>query len=382
MPLLYGLAWSRCFFPVRRHILQETSSMLADSAVQRVLVYRLGSLGDTTVAFPALHLVARAFPRARRVMLTNFPVHAKAPAAAAVLGDSGLVHGYMRYTAGTRNPLELFALMLRIRRYRPDLLVYLTPPRGKRAVERDAAFFRLCGIRRIVGLPVGDQGRSLFDPATGLYESEAARMLRLIRPLGQADANDLANWDLHLTADERARSAAALEPLGGRPFLACCPGTKMQAKEWGRDKWRELLGRLSARFPGYGLALIGAREDAEVADYTGAAWKGPRIQLCGQLTPRQSAAVIGRAQLFLGPDSGPMHLAAAQGVPLAIAFAAIDWPGRWFLAGPRNRYVYHHVDCAGCRLQTCIEKKKICIDSITVDEMEQAALEAIGRQAE
>ena len=35
-------------------------------------------------------------------MLTNFPVHAKAPAAAAVLGDSGLVHGYMRYSVGTR----------------------------------------------------------------------------------------------------------------------------------------------------------------------------------------------------------------------------------------------------------------------------------------
>src|ERR1700751_5875565 len=87
--------------------------------VERVLIYRLGSLGDTTVALPCFHLIERAFPNAQRRLLTNFPVHSKAPAAAAVLGDSGLVHGYMRYAAGTRNPAELLRLAGEIRRFRP-----------------------------------------------------------------------------------------------------------------------------------------------------------------------------------------------------------------------------------------------------------------------
>ena len=78
--------------------------------LKRVLVYRLGSLGDTVVALPALHLIARAFPDAERRMLTNFPVSVKAPAAAAILADNGLIHGYFRYTAGTRSLRNLFTL--------------------------------------------------------------------------------------------------------------------------------------------------------------------------------------------------------------------------------------------------------------------------------
>ena len=105
--------------------------MQPDTSIKKVLIYRLGSLGDTTVALPCFHLIERAFPQAERVLLTNFPVHAKAPAAAAVLGSSGLVQGYMRYTAGTRNIVELLRLGWRIRRFRPDVLVYLTPPRGE-----------------------------------------------------------------------------------------------------------------------------------------------------------------------------------------------------------------------------------------------------------
>jgi hypothetical protein len=81
--------------------------MLDRSKVRRVLIYRLGSLGDTVVALPCYHLIARRFPNAERRLLTNFPINGKAPAAAAVLGESGLIHGYMRYTVGTRNLAEL-----------------------------------------------------------------------------------------------------------------------------------------------------------------------------------------------------------------------------------------------------------------------------------
>ncbi len=79
-------------------------------ATRRVLVYRLGSLGDMLVALPALHLVARAFPEAERRMLTNVPVSAKAPAAAAILEGTGLVQGYMRYAVGTRSVRELLGV--------------------------------------------------------------------------------------------------------------------------------------------------------------------------------------------------------------------------------------------------------------------------------
>ena len=354
--------------------------MQRESPVRKVLIYRLGSLGDTVVALPCFHLIARTFPQAERLLLTNFPVHAKAPASAAVLGESGLVHGYMHYTVGTRNAGVLLRLALQIRRFRPDLLVYLAAPRGQKAVRRDALFFRLCGVRRIVGLPVGELGENIYDSQTGLWEREAARMLRALRALGDADVRDLRNWDLLLTDAETAKASELLAPIAGRPFIACGPGTKMQAKDWGREKWRELLDRLTVEFPHHALALIGAREDSSVSEYAAAGWKSQVLNLCGALTPRESAAVIRRASLFLGPDSGPMHLAAAYGVPCAIAFAAIDRRGRFFPLGENHQLIYHQVECSACRLEICIEKKKICIESISVEEMFQAALKAIGRK--
>ena len=328
------------------------------------------------VALPALHLVERTFPQARRLMLTNIPVHAKAPAASAILGESGLVHDYIRYPMGMRGPWQLARVWWAIRRFRPEVLVYLMGSRGDQVLRRDEKFFQACGIRHIVGLPFGDIGESRFDAATGLWESEAARIARSVAPLGEVDINDPANWDLRLTGPELAKAREALAGTGGRPFLACGPGTKMQAKDWGRENWRALLGRLSDVYPEHALALVGAAEDSAASEYAGAAWRGPVVNLCGKLTPRETAAVLRDAEVFLGPDSGPMHLAAAYGVPCAIAFAARDLPGRWYPAGTSNRIVYHKVECAGCLLETCIEKKKVCLTSVSVDEMFNAVLQA------
>src|ERR1700716_3750504 len=104
---------------------------------KRALLYRIGRLGDTVVALPSLHLVARAFPDSERRLLTNFPIHVKAPPAAAVLQDTGLVDGYFRYSIGTRSPGELLALWWQLVRWRPDVLIYLGGARGVKAARRD-----------------------------------------------------------------------------------------------------------------------------------------------------------------------------------------------------------------------------------------------------
>ena len=122
--------------------MNQSSLQFDPASVKRVLIYRLGSLGDTVVALPALHVIERAFPAAQRVMLTNVPVQSKAPAAWSVLEGSGLVHGYISYPTGTRNFAELAGVWRGIRRIRPEVLIYLTAPRGEQTVRRDAQFFR------------------------------------------------------------------------------------------------------------------------------------------------------------------------------------------------------------------------------------------------
>ncbi len=342
--------------------------------IQRVLLYRLGSLGDTLVALPALHLVARAFPQAERRLLTNFPVNVKAPPAAAILEHTGLVHNFFRYAIGTRSPRELLSLWFQLARWRPDVLIYLGAPRGVESARRDALFFRLCGIQRQIGVPLTeDMQHNLLTGPDRTLEPEASRLTRNLGELGPANLDDPASWDLHLTEAEHTRADEALSSTLGLPLIAVSVGTKVQAKDWGRDNWQLLLTRLAGLYPGHALALAGAPEESEASDFAARDWHStsgsPVVNLCGKLTPRESAAVFARARIFLGHDSGPMHLAAAVQTPCVAIFAARNIPRIWFPFGPRHRVLYHHVDCAGCELETCTVQKKKCLTSITVDEV-------------
>jgi len=352
-----------------------------EKTAKRVLVYRLGSLGDMLIALPALRVVARAFPDAERRMLTNVPVNAKAPAAAAILTGTGLVDGYMRYVVGTRSVFELAKLWWQIARWRPDVLVYVAAQRGVKAAERDAAFFKLCGIRRQIGVPLTEAMQANFYGETPAeagpdaeLEPEAARLVRNLAELGDGRLDDLESWGLNLTDAEIAAADREIGPevLATRS-IAVSVGTKVQVKDWGRENWRELLGRIAAKFPGCGLMLAGAPEEAEASEFAAGDWLanggGPVVNLCGKLTPRESAAAFARAKLFLGHDSGPMHLAAAVGTPTVTVFSGKNIPKQWWPFGPRHRVVYHRVECWGCNFEVCIEEKKKCITSITVDEV-------------
>ncbi len=350
---------------------------MSATSIERVLIYRLGSLGDTVVALPCFHQIARVFPHAERRLLTNVPVHSKAPAAYAVLEGSGLIaedDSYLRYPVGTRNFTELLALRQQIRAWRPQVLVYLTVRRRWQEVARDAAFFHLCGIPRIIGAPFSRDARSnRFDDASGLYEPEASRLARSIHALGTVDLHDPANWDLRLTPTEEATAQSRIWPLDGRPFFACSIGTKVQAKDWGVDNWSVVLRTLAQQYPTMGLVLIGAQEERATSDLAASMWQGRVVNLCGSLTPRESAAVLAEAQFFLGHDSGPMHLAAAVQTRCVAVFAARNRLAVWFPWGEGHKILYHRTDCWGCELETCIAQKKKCLTAISP----QAVLEAV-----
>ncbi len=362
-----------------------TESVTVREDVRRVLVYRMGSLGDTVVALPALHLIAKAFPRAERRMLTNFPVSVKAPAAKAILAENGLIQGYFRYAVGTRSVRELAALWWALVRWRPEVLVYLGPRRGVAAAKRDATFFRACGIRWQVGVPLTEEMQGwAFQPGTGALEPESERLVRNIAELGDAEIESGTAWDLGLTAPEQARAAEVLEAARGRPVLAVSVGTKVQSKDWGRENWRALLERLGAAFSEYALVLAGVKEENDASEFAADGWREGAgaaacvVNLCGLLTPRESAAVFARAKVFLGHDSGPMHLAAAVGTPCVAIFAARNIPRVWFPHGAQHRVIYHEVDCMGCGLETCLVQQKKCLTSVTVEEVFGAVVEMLG----
>ncbi len=346
-------------------------------AAKRVLIYRLGSLGDTLVSLPTLKLVARAFPEAERRLLTSFPPNAKAPASAIILDGMGLVSGYFRYTYATRDLRELASLWWQLLRWRPDVLVYLNGSGTVASAKRNERFFKVCGMRRMVGVPLTEdmQRARPVVAADGrrIYEHEASRLARNIAELGDPRLEAQESWSLELTAAEQAKAREVLAPVGGRPFFAVSFGTKNHSNEWEEPNWRELLGRMAERYPNYALVLTGAAVEAEASEAPAAGWRerggGPVVNLCGKLSPRESAAVFQQAVIFLGHDSGPTHLASAAGATCVSIYGGRNLPGIWFPYGERHRVLFHEVECMGCRLHDCLVEKKKCILSITVDEV-------------
>lgn len=307
---------------------------------RRVVIYRLGSLGDTVVVLPCLHAVARAFPDAERVMLTNVPVSAKAAPLETILGGSGLVHRYMAYPVGTRSLGALRALRASLRALDARTLVYLTPSRGLVAAWRDLLFFRLCGFTTIIGIPLT---RDLQHNRPGLddcIERECHRLARTIAPLGPVDLEDPDQWDLHLTIAERQAASAALGTVEHRPRIAINMGGKVAKNDWGEANWRSLVTRLAASSGHHALVFVGGPEDSARAARVGSAWPGPVVDLCGKVSPRVSAAAMSGSRVFVGHDSGPLHLAAAMGVDCVGLFGDNNPPCKWHPVGASHRIVH------------------------------------------
>jgi ADP-heptose:LPS heptosyltransferase len=353
----------------------KAAKVADNSFVRRVLIYRMGDLSDTVVALPSLRLITRAFPRAERRLLTNFPVHNKAVPAQAVLDGTDLVQDYFSYEVGLRHLYKLLRLRRFIQAWRPEVLVYLMSARGTRVAKRDVMFFHSCGIQRMIGVPsTMDMQEHRYRAATGLYEPEAERLARCIAELGDAEVNNPASWDMHLTRAELEAAKVAMAPAENRPVITVSIGTKVPAKDWGAANWYALLQRMAELYPGYALAILGAAEESAMSDKISSGWRavagaGPVLNLCGQLQPRESAAMVSYAELFVGHDSGPMHMASAVGTPLVTIFAARNVRGVWFPVIGNNAVIYHNVDCSGCALDVCTAQKMKCITSITVDEV-------------
>jgi ADP-heptose:LPS heptosyltransferase len=341
-----------------------------------VLIYRLGSLGDTLVALPALRLVAAAYPRARRVVVTNAAPGSHVASMRDVLEPTGLIDAYITYPTGVRGPRELMALAARLRAEHAATLVYLAAPRGRAALLRDVAFFGAGGVRHFVGLPWRADLQASPARADGRVEREGERLLRAIGELGAVDVADPGVYGLRARPAARDWAAAALAGVAGRPLICCSVGTKVPANDWEDAHWAPLLRELAARHPGHALVAVGAGSERARMEALAAPWAGRCVNLCGDASVEQSLAVLARGAVFIGHDSGPMHLAAAAGARCVAIFSARQAPGCWFPFGTGHEVLARSIDCQGCGLEICEARAKACIRSIGVDEV-LAAVERV-----
>jgi ADP-heptose:LPS heptosyltransferase len=130
-----------------------------------------------------------------------------------------------------------------------------------------------------------------------------------------------------LFLDEKARAdAAAVIGEDPRPILAVAPVAAVANKSWPADRWAELARALLAGpLAGWRIMAMGGPGDAEAAAPLLAAAGAADVDTVGKLDILAAGAALERAALFVGNDSGLMHLSAASGTPTLGLFGPTDW---------------------------------------------------------
>lgn len=329
-----------------------------------VLIFRLGSLGDTIVSLPCFHAIARRFGRSRRIVVTNSPVSEKAPRMEAILGGSGLVHDYLEF----KSPLDIFhsrTLLAEVRATGASTLVYLGPRPSRAAFLRDLVFFRLAGIKQIHGGSPLRRLRNREDARTGFLDHEAKFLASSIESVGRIDLDDRSFWDLRLTEQEKKRAADLVRGVAGGGFIIVGAGGKVAKNQWGQDRWRDVLNRISNAWPGLGIVFVGSKDEKASYEDLAGAWAGPSVIAAGYLSPRETAAAISQSRAFVGHDSGPLHLAAAMDVPCVGIFGDNNPPGRWHPYGGIHRVIHSTAGVAKIQPDLVVDSLQALLSTAT-----------------
>ena len=156
----------------------------------------------------------------------------------------------------------------------------------------------------------------------------------------------------------------------GRPVvLHLGAGTKF--RDWGAENMAALVRRLETR-PGVRVILIGGQEDRTIEAAVLERAPGT-ISLVGRLNLAETRELIARATLFAGPDSGPMHIAAATGTPIVAWFGpnvtahVAPWKPR-----AETRTIEKNLDCRPCKQRECVHGDIRCMRTITPEEVFEA----------
>ena len=139
------------------------------------------------------------------------------------------------------------------------------------------------------------------------------------------------------------------------------------------DRFANLADRLIDGL-GADVLIFGSPAERPLAEAVARAMEHTPVLVAGKTTLREFMALMAKCRLVITNDSGPMHLAAALGLPLVAVFGSTDERATGPL-GPTARIIKRHVECSPCGLRQCPIDFR-CMTRISVDEVYTAALES------
>ncbi len=343
----------------------------------KILVYRIGHLGDTLVSLPAFWAIRECYPKAHITLLTNANLNnPNYILARNVLPEEGLFDDWLSYPSelGKLQTITTFSkLFLEIRLRNFDALFYLTTRnRTVKQIKRDVLFFRSAGIKNIIGTEY--LLKNLLDTEVSrplpVIESEKDFLLNCLK-FEHLPVKDIENLgpDLRLTDEEVYVAEKWLQENCGKylldnKLLAVAPSGKWKSKIWFENSFDEVVQNLIEKEDVFPI-IFGGAEDKEKGNRLLGQWRRG-ANAAGILNIRQAAAALSRCRIYLGNDTGTMHLAASVGVPCVAIFSAIDWAGRWTPFGENHKTFRETVPCEGCLSSICKFQHE-CLKAIKKD---------------
>ncbi|MGB6553638.1 MAG: glycosyltransferase family 9 protein [Candidatus Binataceae bacterium] len=350
---------------------------LRPSAPGRVCIYRIGNLGDTACAIPAMRAIRLAFPRAHLTLVTS-PGRTGMPGASELLrGVSWLdeiVVYHSKDVAGPRAQLRWISAM-RARNF--DAWIELPPVDAPlRMLVRNMFAAWMSGAGWGFGWRY-DRMR-LFARAQselGEFPNETARLAGLLATGGfaaPAAQNPSENSSLETSDAERAAVDQILAGmrLADASFVALAPGAKAPANRWPAERFIEVGRELAAR--GIRVVVLGGAGEAGLCETIVTAIGTDARSVAGRTTVRESCELLRRCALLVCNDSGVQHLASLVGTPCVSIFSSRDFPGRWFPVAERSVVLRKWVPCHTCFCTECPYDNR-CINSVTAAEAATAA---------
>ncbi|MFI4933878.1 MAG: glycosyltransferase family 9 protein [Caulobacterales bacterium] len=288
----------------------------------KVLVIKLGGVGEVVLAFPAFERIRQAHPTAKITLLTTQPFES--------LARSSPFFNNVESDGRPGNPAAWLGLVLRLRGARYERIYDLQNDAGTNLIFQGLRPFAPAWSGTAMGasLPHRNPERGKMHQlerqaeqlhAAGVWENAPTRPLSAAPP-------DI-SWIL--ARAERARFAVA---GGQRPLVLLSPGESHGSpqKSWPIDRYAELAQRLNDA--GYDIVIIGALHESPLAHAIQR--KAHRARdLTGRTDFAQIAALGARAALAIGNDTGALHLIAAAGAPTIGLFSAASDPA---VSGPRG----------------------------------------------
>jgi len=347
------------------------------SDIKRVLVFHTGSLGDTLVSVPALHVVRDSFPHARISMLTDQQVGKNLVSPQAILASSGLIDNFITYnisTSGSKllpNYCRWLQLLVKLRLQRFDTLVYLVRTYNDNLrIKRDQQFFRLSGIKTIVGdkgfYAMPDKDKKPLPEILHIADQFLSRLKRSGLSVPEAGHG---NVSINIGAEENTILDQWLDKLpddGGKTWVGFGPGSKMSAKIWPLERYATIGRKLIENHDIWPI-VFGGPEDQAAGEKLLTEW-GRGYVAAGHLDIRSSVAALSRCIFYVGNDTGTMHMAVSAGLKCGAVFSARDFPGQWYPYGSGHFVIRKALECEGCMLEEC-NKSPNCIELISDNEV-------------